>query len=147
VQELRDAIFELHPYVFDEAGLEAAVRAIATRAAERTGAELRLDLASGGVGKHDQLLFSCARELVVNVVRHARARTLSVTLRREDGEVLLVVEDDGAGLDPNALGARLANGHIGLATQRVRVESAGGRMSVISRPGVGTRAEVRLPRR
>jgi two-component system NarL family sensor kinase len=146
VQELRDAIFELHPYVLDEAGLDAAVRSIAMRAAERTGAELLLDLETSGTGRHDQLLFSCARELVANVVHHANARTLSVTLRSDDGELLLVVEDDGAGLDPNALGERLADGHIGLATQRVRIESAGGRMSVVSRPGLGTRAEVRLPR-
>lgn len=146
VQELRDAIFELHPYVLDEAGLDAAVRSVATRAAERAGVELRLDVEPGAAGRHDQLLFSAVRELVTNVVRHARARVLSVTLRPVGNEVLLVVEDDGAGLDAERLGERLADGHIGLASQRVRIESAGGRLSVVSRPGLGTRAEVRLPR-
>jgi two-component system NarL family sensor kinase len=146
VRDLRDAIFELHPYVLDEAGLDAAVRSVAQRAAERTGAELRLDLDSGGAGANDQLLLSAARELVANVVQHARARLISVTLRPEGESVVLVVEDDGEGLDPGRLGERLADGHIGLASQRVRIESAGGRMSVVSRPGLGTRAEVRLPR-
>ena len=146
VHELRDAIFELHPYVLDEAGLDAAVRSVATRAATRAGVELRLDVVPGAGGKHDQLLFSAVRELVANVVRHAKARVLSVTLRPVGDEVLLVVEDDGTGLDPERLGERLADGHIGLASQRVRIESAGGRMSVVSRPGLGTRAEVRLPR-
>jgi two-component system NarL family sensor kinase len=146
VQELRDAIFELHPYVLDEAGLGAAVRSVATRAAERAGVELRLDVEPGPSGQNDQLLFSAVRELVANVVRHARAHMISVTLRPVGDEVLLVVEDDGAGLDPERLGERLADGHIGLASQRVRIESAGGRMSVVSRPGVGTRAEVRVPR-
>jgi two-component system NarL family sensor kinase len=146
VQELRDAIFELHPYVLDEAGLGPAVRALATRAADRAGVELRLDVEPGASGRHDQLLFSAVRELVANVVSHARARVLSVTLRQQGDEVLLVVEDDGAGLDAGRLGERLADGHIGLASQRVRIESAGGRLSVVSRPGLGTRAEVRLPR-
>ena len=146
VRGLRDAIFELHPYVLDEAGLDAAVRSVATRAAERAGAELRLDVQPGAAGKNDQLLFSALRELVANVVRHARAHVISVTLRPVGDEVVLVVEDDGAGLDPKQLGEGLADGHIGLASQRVRIESAGGRMSVVSRPGVGTRAEVRLPR-
>jgi two-component system, NarL family, sensor kinase len=146
VQELRDAVFELHPYVFDEAGLDAAVRSVATRAAERAGLDLRLDLEPGSGGAHDQLIFSAVRELVANVVRHAGARVLSVTLRPVEAEIVLVVEDDGTGLDPERLGERLADGHIGLATQRVRIESAGGRMSVVSRPGLGTRAEVRLPR-
>jgi two-component system NarL family sensor kinase len=146
VHELRDAIFELHPYVLDEAGLDAAVRSVATRAAERAGVELRLDIEAGAGGRHDQLLFSAVRELVANVVRHARARVLSVTLRPVGDEMRLVVEDDGAGLDAARLGERLADGHIGLASQRVRIESAGGRLSVVSRPGLGTRAEVRLPR-
>lgn len=146
VGDLRDAIFELHPYVLDEAGLEAAVRTVAERAALHGGLELALDLHPDVGGRHDQLLFSAAREFVSNAVRHASARKLEIELRRANGEVVLVVEDDGCGLDPGQLAGRLADGHIGLASQRVRVESAGGRMSVVSRPGAGTRAEVRLPR-
>jgi two-component system NarL family sensor kinase len=146
VQELRDAIFELHPYVLDEAGLDAAVRSVARRAAERAGAELQLDVEPVGKSTTDPLLFSAARELVANAAQHARARTISVTLRPDGADVLLAVEDDGVGLDPTQLGERLADGHIGLASQRVRIESAGGQMSVVSRPGLGTRAEVRVPR-
>jgi len=146
VQELRDAIFELHPYVLDEAGLDAAVRSVARRAAERMGAELRLDVEPVGKAATDPLLFSAARELVANAARHAHARTISVTLRPDGSDILLAVEDDGVGLDPTRLGERLADGHIGLASQRVRIESAGGQMSVVSRPGLGTRAEVRVPR-
>lgn len=146
VDDLRDAIFELHPYVLDEAGLAAAVRSVAERAALHGGFELALDLHAGVGGPNDQLLFSAAREFVANVVHHARARKLQIELSHENGDVVLVVEDDGCGLDPGQLAGRLADGHIGLASQRVRVESAGGRMTVISRPGAGTRAEVRLPR-
>jgi two-component system, NarL family, sensor kinase len=146
VGQLRDAIFDLYPYVLDEAGLEAAVRSVALRAAGRGGLALELDVADDVGGRHDQLLFSAARELVTNVVRHAGARTLAVALRGEGEEVVLVVEDDGRGLDSERLGERLADGHIGLASQRVRIESAGGQMSVVARPGLGTRAEVRVPR-
>ena len=146
VGDLRDAIFELHPYVLDEAGLEAAVRTIAERAAAHAGLQLALDLQPETGGRHDQLLFSAVREFVSNVVRHADARRLEVALSDANGEVVLVVEDDGCGLDPSQLAGRLADGHIGLASQRVRVESAGGRLTVVSRPGAGTRAEVRLPR-
>jgi len=153
VSELRDAIFELHPYVLDEAGLEPALRSIAERAAARGGLELELDLdqprsadGNGVAGKNDQLLFSAARELVSNVVRHAAATHLRIGLTRGSSEVVLVVEDDGRGVDLGTLAERLADGHIGLASQRVRVESAGGGLTVVSRPGSGTRAEVRVPR-
>jgi two-component system NarL family sensor kinase len=56
-----------------------------------------------------------------------------------------VVEDDGRGFPPDRLAERLADGHVGLASQRVRVEAAGGSMAIASRPRRGTRVEIRLP--
>ena len=59
---------------------------------------------------------------------------------------MLVVDDDGQGFPPERLNERLADGHVGLASQRVRVEAAGGSMHVSSRPRAGTRVEIRLAR-
>jgi two-component system NarL family sensor kinase len=146
VAQLRDAVFELHPYVLDEAGLEAALRSIAKRAASRAGFELRLDFHYRGRHAREQLLFSAARELLANVVEHAEASNVLVRLSDMDGSVLLLVEDDGVGLPADQLSERLATGHIGLASQRVRVEAAGGTLVVAPAHGGGTRVEVRLPR-
>ncbi len=146
VAQLRDAVFELHPYVLDEAGLEAALRAIARNAASRGGFELRLDFHYRNRHSREQLLFSAARELLANVVAHARASSVLVRLADADGSVLLLVEDDGVGLPSDELSERLATGHIGLASQRVRVEAAGGTLMVAPAHGGGTRVEVRLPR-
>jgi len=144
--QLREAVFDLHPYVLEAAGLEAALRSIAQEAAARGRFRLRLDL-HGGDGRHaqDQLVFSAARELLANVVRHARASEVGVRLAERDDELVLVVEDDGCGLPDGRAEERLADGHIGLAAQRVRVETAGGRMELLSTPGGGTRVEVRVP--
>jgi|SoiMethySBSTD1v2_1073268.scaffolds.fasta_scaffold27251_5 two-component system, NarL family, sensor kinase len=146
VAQLRDAVFELHPYVLDEAGLEAALRSISKRAASRAGFELRLDFHYRGKHAREQLLFSAARELLANVVAHAEASNVLVRLSDMDGSVLLLVEDDGVGLPADQLSERLATGHIGLASQRVRVEAAGGTLVVTPAHGGGTRVEVRLPR-
>ena len=62
-----------------------------------------------------------------------------------NGEVELVVEDDGLGFPPERLGERLADGHVGLASQRIRIEASGGRMLVASVPGEGTRVEIHVP--
>jgi two-component system NarL family sensor kinase len=145
VDELRNAVFELHPYVLDEAGLEAALRSVAQQAAGRGGFDLQLDLHYAGGNAQDQLLFSAARELLANAVQHSEARRVIVHLTEEAGEVVLVVEDDGRGFPPEQLAERLADGHVGLASQRVRVEAAGGTMDVASRPRQGTRVEIRLP--
>jgi two-component system NarL family sensor kinase len=145
VAQLREAVFELHPYVLDEAGLESALRSIAQRAASRARLKLTLDLHAGGLHGNDPLVFSAARELLANVVRHAQASELTLRLVQNDGSLVLVVEDDGRGFSPSQLSERLAEGHIGLASQRHRVEAAGGKMLVTSRPGSGTHVEIRVP--
>lgn len=144
-KQLRQAVFELHPYVLEEAGLKAALRAVAQEEATRGGLRLHLDLDYEHRHERDPLLFSAARELLSNVVRHADATTLTVRLAESNGSVELAVEDDGRGFDSRRLQEHLADGHIGLASQRVRVETAGGSMLVASAPGRGTRVAIRLP--
>jgi two-component system, NarL family, sensor kinase len=145
VDQLREAVVDLHPYVLEEAGLEAALRTAAGQAAAQGRLTLDLDLRYGRRHPREQLVFSAARELLANVVRHADANTLQLHLAAENGTLELVVADDGRGFPLEELPARLAEGHIGLATQRVRVEAAGGSMAVTSAPGTGTRVEIRLP--
>ncbi|MDQ3865925.1 MAG: ATP-binding protein [Actinomycetota bacterium] len=147
IGQLRNAVFELHPYVLEEAGLESGVRAVAQQAASRAGFALELDLRYAERHPQEQLLFSAARELLANIVEHAEASRVHVSLTALNRDVALVVEDDGKGFPPERLAERLADGHVGLASQRVRVEAAGGRMTVASRTGGGTRAEIRLPDR
>jgi two-component system, NarL family, sensor kinase len=82
-----------------------------------------------------------------HVIEHAEATTVRVELGEVGDELALVVEDDGHGFNPKQLASRLADGHVGLASQRVRIEAAGGSMSVASGPGRGTRVEIRVPNR
>ena len=146
MRELRSTVFELHPHVLDEAGLEAAVRQVAETAARRAGFELTLEL--DPLPSHrelDRLMFSVVRELLTNVTKHAQAQHVTVALHDLDGERVLTVRDDGRGFDTSVLAKRLAQGHIGIASQRVRVESAGGSLDVEPAPGGGTIAIARVP--
>lgn len=145
VGDLRETIFELHPTVLEEAGLAAALAAVARRAAERGGFLLDLRLDEVDAGPLDPILFAAGRELLANAVEHARATEVTVELRRGEGAVLLRVADDVAGFDPDVLGARIATGHIGIASQRARVEAVGGTFSLATAPGEGTDIVVRVP--
>jgi two-component system NarL family sensor kinase len=145
IGDLREAVFDLHPYVLDATGLTAALHAAAERAAERGGFVLELDIQGPGTVVNDQLLYSAARELLSNVVRHAHATHVAVGLGAEGDDLVLRVADDGRGFDPAALAERLEKGHIGVASQRVRIEAAGGSLRIVARPLAGTVAEVRLP--
>ena len=61
------------------------------------------------------------------MVRHAEATTVTLRLAQVGPDLQFVVEDDGRGFAPERLPERLAQGHVGLESQRVRVEAAGGR--------------------
>ena len=91
------------------------------------------------------MLFSVARELITNVVKHAHARNLRVTLHEVASERILTVIDDGAGFDPSVLSEQLARGHVGVASQRMRLERLGGDLALQRRPGGGTEAVARIP--
>ena len=86
-------------------------------------------------------LYRVAQELLSNVVRHARARTLAVAFTSDAQNATLVVEDDGQGFDPD----NLREGRYGLLGLQERVRFLHGRLSLKSQPGQGTRAEVVVP--
>ncbi|MEJ2866171.1 ATP-binding protein [Actinomycetospora sp. OC33-EN08] len=144
VRELREVVFALHPYVLDEAGLVAAVRRVAERAAAQGGFAVSVEAEPLITGPRDRLLFGVARELLTNVAKHAHASSVSVRLGDDEGGRWLEVADDGVGLDPAVLSARLADGHLGLASTRARVEGVGGRFT-LDTTGPGTRTVVHVP--
>jgi two-component system, NarL family, sensor kinase len=143
--QLRGEIFELHPYVLDHAGLEAALSAIADRSAQRLGAEIAVAVDPGAGGRHDELIVVIARELLSNVVKHSGAAHVEVLVAVDAERVELEVRDDGRGFDPSRRAASLLDGRIGLASSEQRVESAGGTFLVESAPGDGTTVRVTLP--
>ena len=79
-----------------------------------------------------------------NVVRHARALNLSVGLHQVKGQVVLEIADDGIGMDLSSVNEQLRAGHIGLVSQRARIESAGGELK-FPPTRRGTLAHVALP--
>ena len=139
-------VFDLHPYVLEQAGLESALRSIARAGSgSRTPSTCASTCTTPARHPQEQLAFSAARELLVNVVRPAHANEPTLRLVGPTESLELAVADNGPGFPPEQLPERLAAGHIGLASQRVRVEAAGGRMHVDSAPGEGTRVVIHLP--
>jgi two-component system NarL family sensor kinase len=143
---LRSAVSELHPAVLERVGLAQAVRDLVAGTRRR---DLAIDVdvdgwPDGARTPVDDLLFSAARELLSNVVRHAGAGRATVTLTLDASMATLVVADDGAGIAEGDRERSLAGGHIGLHSQALRIEAAGGWLRV--EPGAtGTVATVVVP--
>jgi two-component system NarL family sensor kinase len=147
IQALRSLLVELYPPNLQNEGLESALGDLLASAHSR-GLETSLD-ASGLdpalPAPAAQLLYRTAQEALRNVVRHAGARTISVTATTVDSVARLAVTDDGRGFDPSTASDRAAEGHLGLRGLDGLVSDAGGRMVVRSAPGSGTTLEVEVP--
>jgi two-component system NarL family sensor kinase len=144
--DLRGAIFELHPHVLNQAGLEKALQAAAERASRRGGFDIDLYLDYSRRHPNEALLFNAAREFLTNAAKHARASKVTVTLCEEANALVLTTRDDGEGFDLAGLSSYVTEAHIGLLSQRERIEAAGGRLEIVSAPGAGTTITARLPR-
>jgi two-component system NarL family sensor kinase len=145
---LRATTTELHPAVLERAGLPVALRELARGITGRASLQVTVDDSTWPAEARtdaDALLLATSRELLTNVVKHARATTVTVRLALVDGEAALVVKDDGVGASAADVEARAAEGHVGLTSRRVRVSSAGGTLVLSPVAPHGTRVECRVP--
>jgi signal transduction histidine kinase len=125
----------------DDPALADALTEAACEVAERFGLDLELDLAAGiGVApERADALVGIAREALTNAARHSGSRRVRLTLRPEDGRVLMRVRDSGRGFDPAS-----PRGGFGLTSMRARAEAAGGNLRIRSAPGAGSEVEATL---
>jgi PAS domain S-box-containing protein len=151
IGRLRDLALDLRPPALDDLGLAATLRWYVGREAARAGLEAELDvdhLQSRPPPGVETTCFRLVQEALNNVVRHAGARRVQVSLRGADGELLLLVCDDGKGFDVTAARKRAAAGASqGLLTMQERASLAGGTLSIDSAAGQGTTIGVRFPTR
>ena len=92
-------------------------------------------------------LYRVVQEALTNVARHAGASRVSVVVGRRGAEAVAVVEDDGAGFDPEeeAPPADARRGGLGLPGMRERVGLLGGTVEVEAEPSRGTTVIARIP--
>jgi signal transduction histidine kinase len=146
VEGLRRIMTELRPPVLSELGLEDAIQDHLESLGARSHIDCRIDSNLGRrIGPEaETTLYRIAQESLTNVVRHARARSVLVSLAAHNGSVELRVRDDGLGFVPSKAGSP-ADGHFGLVAMRERVSLQGGTLTVRSAPGNGTTIVARLP--
>jgi signal transduction histidine kinase len=90
----------------------------------------------------ETVLFRVFQELITNIIRHAKARQLSIQLIRHEQELVLVIEDDGVGFDSSQ--SKNSEG-VGLKNIRSRVEYFKGQVHIDSTPDKGTTITVEIP--
>jgi signal transduction histidine kinase len=146
LEQTRRLIFDLRPSALDDLGLVPALRRYARRHLDIAGIELQVDVSGQKrrLPPHvETALFRIGQEAVTNVVKHAQASRVRLTLYFDPAYVALAVTDNGNGFEPKAVmrGSR----NIGLLGMQERAALLGGRLEINSRPGAGTSVQVNIP--
>jgi signal transduction histidine kinase len=144
LREMRLLVYELRPQILKEEGLVSAIRRRLASVEERAGIATHF-ICTEIDRLPDNLeieLHRVIHESLNNVLRHARASTITVSLRRSKGSVILQIEDDGSGFEVED---GLKSGGLGLTGMQERAERLGGRLELHSRPGHGTRIRLDVP--
>ena len=144
LQDVRRLAVELRPTALDDFGLVAALELLTASFAEQTGISVDFETALADERLPEEVetaLYRIVQESLTNVVKHARARRVSILLARKEGSVKAVVEDDGRGFDP----AEQAGDGFGLVGMSERLALLGGRLEVESDADAGTTIAAEVP--
>ncbi|HKB65592.1 MAG TPA: PAS domain S-box protein [Pyrinomonadaceae bacterium] len=147
--QVRNLSFELRPSLLDDLGLATALRWYTDRFTHRTGIKstTTINLPEPAARLTRELETACFRivqEALTNVVRHARAKNVSLRLQKRNGEIRLAVKDDGIGFDAHSQNLAPFTTHVGLRGMRERALALGGRLDVRS-SSRGTRISASFP--
>ena len=142
MEETRNMSLLLRPSMLDDFGLVPALEWQARDAMRRTNLRVQLDADSAVENlpeEHTTCIYRIVQESLNNVVRHAQARAVQITLRSNGSGIDVAVQDDGSGFDTT-----LTRG-LGLLGMEERVRHLGGEFRIESRAGRGTLVAASLP--
>ena len=141
MNEIRNMALLLRPSMLDDFGLLPALEWQAREIGKRTG--LRVQVASEMSGdlpeEHKTCVYRVVQEALNNCAQHAQASAVQVVVRQQAGQILVTVQDDGSGFDPERVRG------LGLLGMEERARHLGGTFQIDSRPGRGTLLRVTLP--
>ncbi len=147
LEDVHRIILDLRPSVLDDLGLLSAIQWYADRALATRGIAVRCEF--GELRRLppelETALFRICQEAMSNVARHAQATAALVQVGLDGGTIVIDIEDDGKGFDPETAARREGRRPWGLMGIRERAEILGGTATIDSAPGQGTHVEVRIP--
>ncbi len=149
-REVDTLAWELRPTVLDDVGLDAALANHLEKWSKRSG--VSVDFHSTGLADRrlppqiETAIYRLAQEALTNIIKHAQATNVGVILERRDGQVSVIIDDDGCGFAVESLLTTPAEGRrMGILGMQERTTLVGGTLNIESSPGAGTTIFVRIP--
>jgi signal transduction histidine kinase len=148
IEEVRRMSRDLRPSQLERVGLSATLLSMLQSVRESTSLVLQvhIDAVDGLLSSEQEIgLYRIVQEAVNNILKHAGARTVKVELLRSNGDLQLMIRDDGAGFNPEAGNGKGVGFGLGLQGMRERAHMLGGALIVESAPGHGTTLRTSFP--
>lgn len=149
-QQTRRLALELRPPPLDDLGLSVAISNYLQQWSERNG--IAVDFHSNGLlnkrfeSSIETTLYRLIQEALTNVLKHSRAKHVSLVLEYRQGRMLMILDDDGCGFNIEAtLNAPVTQRGLGLIGMQERLGSVGGTLDIESSPDMGTTIVARIP--
>ena len=142
ISVVRNMALLLRPSMLDDLGLLPALEWQAREVGKRNGLWIKVDAADVSEElpeEHKTCVYRIVQEALHNIVQHAGARSVNLTVRQQESSLSVTVHDDGKGFDPHRQRG------MGLLGIEERVGHLGGTLTVESQPGHGTTLHVKLP--
>lgn len=149
IRQTRDLTFELSPTTLYTFGLEAAVEELAEQFTQRGRFQCHFEATEENKPLSEQikaLLYRASRELLTNISKHAQASDVFIRIDRTDGNIRVVIEDNGKGFDLAQLEQIIHQQQgFGLFSIRERLTHVGGTFAIESKIGKGTKVTLLAP--
>jgi len=147
IKESKNLAHNLIPIILKDFGLIVAIRNLIEKANEISNISFSFnayDYNERINPKLEKALYRICQESLNNIIKHSKATEVNYQIFKQDGLIVLVVDDNGIGFDVHKYNNQLDKG-IGLISMRERVQSFGGVITIDSQPGVGTEVLVEIP--
>jgi PAS domain S-box-containing protein len=144
----RNLSHQLSPVVLNHSGLTAAIKWLCLNVREQFGLQVELETNTTPQvedAKPKVFIFRAVQELLFNIVKHAGVKTARVELAGSDHELVVTVSDVGKGFDTSMLETYTVKSGLGLMSLRERASYIGGRLTIESAPGQGSKIVLRVP--
>ncbi len=149
VEELRGLMAALRPPYIEDLGLLPALEMLVRQVRETAGAEVQLETEGEVCRCHPDVelaAYRVAQEALNNALRHAGARHVVIRVQQDADHLTLTVADNGVGfILPSRPDLLTSQGRFGLVGMQERVSRLGGRLTIDTAPGRGTRVIARFP--
>jgi PAS domain S-box-containing protein len=145
-RETHDIAYQMHTAILDDLGLIASLKDLCRQFSEHYP-DIALDFEDSGPpasipSEAASCLYRITEESLENIAKHSRAKRVSVRLSFKTEAVVLTIQDDGAGFDPEAV---KGYGGLGLISMKERAYSVNGKLTILAQQGHGTQITLEIP--